>query len=151
MAQQITTNPVRTLQQAMEFAGWQVRSLDLDLTGTAPRVTVDLMRNDGRRLWAHVDSIGRATLETFQRETTLDVSDYGRRAPRCDRHVDVFLGRQRTLGGRSLLRAVTAYIADNSLRPVALGDVRAAWALAMNQPALIGAAVPIVSVTGEGA
>lgn len=124
-------------QLAMSKAGWEVDYVDLDLTGSAPKAEIKVRRHDGRWLWARVDQIGRCTLETFQRETTLGESAcYGKQAPRCYRHEDHFLGRWKTEGARSMLRLMTNYIADNALYPVALTDVRAAWAGVMSAPVL---------------
>ena len=124
-----------TLQRTMALAGWEVDYVDLDLTGGAPKAEIKVRRHDGHWLWARVDQLGRCTLETFQRETSLGESAcYGKRAPRCYRHEDHFLGRRRPEGARAMLRLMTDYIADNALYPVALADVRSAWAAVMAAP-----------------
>ena len=124
-----------TLQRTMELAGWEVDYVDLDLTGNAPKAEIKVRRHDGRWLWARVDKLGRCTLETFQRETSLGESAcYGKRAPRRYRHEDHFLGRRTPEGPRAMLRLMTEYIADNALYPVALADVRSAWAAVMAAP-----------------
>jgi hypothetical protein len=123
------------LQRTMELAGWEVDYVDLDLTGSVPKAEIKVRRHDGRWLWARVDQLGRCTLETFQRETTLGESVcYGKRAPRCNRHDDHFLGRRRPAGPRVMLRDLTNYITDNALHPIALADVRSAWAGVMAAP-----------------
>ena len=131
---------MRALQRTMALAGWEVDYADLDLTGSAPKAEIKMHRRDGRWLWARVDHLGRCTLETFQRETTLGESAcYGKGAPRCYRHEDRLLGRRKPCGPRSMLRLMTDYIADNALYPVALADVRSAWAAVMSAPTRLSA------------
>jgi hypothetical protein len=119
----------------MARAGWSIDHVDLDLTGERPRAQIKLTRCDGRWLLARVDRLGRAHLETFQRERTLGMSSNtkGRRplSPQVD---DTFLGRQACLGARHMLRTMTAYIADNATMPTRLEDVRQAWAAVMRAP-----------------
>lgn len=123
------------LQRTMALAGWEVDYVDLDLTGSAPKAEIKVRRHDGRWLLARMDRLGRCVLETFQRETTLGESEcYGKRAPRCYRHDDHFLGRRTPPGPRAMLRLMTDYIADNALCPIALTDVRSAWAAVMATP-----------------
>lgn len=123
------------LQRTMALAGWEVDYADIDLTGSAPKAEIKVRRHDGRWLWARVDQLGRCTLETFQRESYLGESQcYGKMAPRCMRHDDHFLGRRMPAGPRAMLRMMTDYIADNALYPVALADVRSAWAAVMAAP-----------------
>jgi hypothetical protein len=119
----------------MALAGWEIAHIDLDLTGERPKAEIKLERCDGRWLLARVDILGRACFETFQRERTLGMtsSTKGRRplSPQVD---DIFLGRQTCLGARHMLKAMTAYIADNATTPVRLEDVRQAWAAVMGAP-----------------
>lgn len=123
------------LQRLMASAGWEIVYLDLDLTGATAKAEIKLERCDGRWLFARVDQLGRATLETFQRERYLGMSPNtkGRRplSPQID---DVFLGRRQCLGARQMLRELTNYVADNAIAPTALADVRKAWAAVMAQP-----------------
>lgn len=123
------------LQKCMALAGWDIAHIDLDLTGDRPKAEIKLERCDGRWLLARIDRQGRASFETFQRERSLGMSrnTKGRRplSPQID---DLFLGRQRCLGARHLLREMTAYIAENSAPPVRLADVRQAWAAVMGAP-----------------
>lgn len=127
--------PMQRLARVMALAGWEVEYADIDLTGAQPIAEIKATRDDGRWLWARVDSIGRCTTETFHRERTLGMArnQKGRRplVPLVD---DVFLGRQRHEGPRSMLRHMTSYLTDNALRPVALADMRAAWAGLMVEP-----------------
>lgn len=122
-------------QQTMALAGWEIDFVDIDLTGQNPTVEVKVVRNDGRWLWARVDSIGRCTTETFQRERHLGMAPNQRgRRPLVPLVDDVFLGRSSHEGARSMLRYMTNYLTDNALHPVALADMRAAWAGLMAEP-----------------
>lgn len=135
------------LLRTMDRAGWALDWVDLDLTGSAPRLEIRATRYDGLWVRAYVDQLGRATLERFQRERSLGKAknQKGRRplVPLIDDH---FMGRQRYEGGRSMMRGLCAYLTDNALHPVALADMRAAWAALMQAPARI--AGPNVLVTG---
>lgn len=128
-------NSALALQKCMSLAGWEIAHIDLDLTGERPKAEIKIERSDGRWLLAHVDRLGRARFETFQRERSLGMSTStkGRRplSPQVD---DIFLGRQSFLGARHMLRGLTAYIADNATTPVRLADVREAWAAVMGAP-----------------
>lgn len=129
-------------QQTMAMAGWEIDFVDIDLTGQNPTVEVKVVRNDGRWLWARVDSIGRCTTETFQRERHLGMAPNQRgRRPLVPLVDDVFLGRSSHEGARSMLRSMTNYLVDNALRPVALADMRAAWAGLMAEPTGIKSAL----------
>lgn len=135
----VTRNaPQAHLLAVMQAAGWEVEFIDLDLTGEQPKVDIKVTRADGRWLLARVDQIGRASIERFQRQRSLGMTPNtkGRRplSPQVD---DEFLGRDQFTGARSMLRGLTAYIADNALHPVALTDVRAGWAAIMSAPLLI--------------
>jgi hypothetical protein len=125
---------VSRLNRVMAAAGWEISYIDLDLTQEQAQAEIKVMRDDGRWLWAKVDAHGRSTMETFQRERALGVDPAwkaGRIAPRVD---DVFLGRQAFPEPLAMLGAVTAYLADNALRPVALADLRSGWAALMGEP-----------------
>lgn len=115
-------------QRAMSLAGWEVDFVDVDLTGAKPSATIKCHRADGRWLWAKVDALGRCSVETFHRETWLakPANSKGNwpQSPQVD---DVFLGRTRPADARALLQSVAAYLADNAIRPVALGDMQAVW------------------------
>jgi hypothetical protein len=135
------------LQRCMALAGWEIAHIDLDLTGDQPKAEIKLERCDGRWLLARVDRLGRACFETFQRERALGMSSStkGRRplSPQVD---DIFLGRQTCLGARHMLRAMTAYIADNATTPVRLEDVRQAWAAVMVAPLRLTASSNIAGI-----
>ena len=122
-------------QRVMALAGWEIEYVDMDMTGARPTAEIKVQRDDGRWLWARVDALGRCTTETFQRERGLGMArnQTGRRplVPLVD---DVFLGRQRHEGPRSMLRWMTNYLKDNALHPVALAGLRRAWAGVMSSP-----------------
>lgn len=123
------------LNRVMAAAGWEISYVDLDLTGAQPKVEIRIKRHDGRWLRACVDSIGRCTTETFQRERCLGMSRNTKgRQPLSPQIDDVFLGRRSHLGARHMLRDLTNYVTDNALHPVALADMRAAWAGVMTAP-----------------
>jgi hypothetical protein len=136
----VRPRPVEALLRTMDRAGWALDWVDLDLTGSAPRLEIRATRHDGLWVRAYVDQLGRATLERFQRERTLGVPQNkkaGARMPMAPLVDDHFMGRQRYEGGRSMMRGLCAYLADNALHPVALADMRAAWAALMQAPARI--------------
>lgn len=137
------------LQRLMAAAGWEIQFVDLDLTGAQPRLDLRVMRDDGRWLHARVDSLGRATVERFQRSRSLGMTpnQKGRR-PLSPQVEDAFLGRSRCPGARSMLRDLTSYLSENALRPVAVADMRAAWAAVMGAPLLIERAA-IAKATGS--
>lgn len=122
-------------QRVMALAGWEIEYVDMDLTGLRPTAEIKVQREDGRWLWARVDALGRCTTETFQRERNLGMAQNqkGRRplVPLVD---DTFLGRRKYEGPRSMLRGMTNYLTDNALRPIALSDLRSAWAGVMSAP-----------------
>lgn len=126
---------VARLAAVMARAGWEISFIDLDLTQDRPTADIRIARADGRWLHARVDRLGRSTIETFQREKSLGMSanTKGRRplSPQID---DVFMGRRSFEGARSMLRNLTAYLADNAMQPVALSDMRAGWASVMAAP-----------------
>jgi hypothetical protein len=123
------------LQSAMSLAGWEVDFVDVDLTGAKPSATIKCHRADGRWLWAKVDALGRCSVETFHRETWLGKPANSKgNWPQSHQVDDVFLGRFRPAGARALLQAVSTYIADNAVRPVALADMHAAWEALMSSP-----------------
>ena len=138
LAIQTQSSNITTLNLVMSLAGWEVQYADIDLTGAKPTAEIKLQRSDGRWLWARVDAVGRCTTETFQRERNLmmDPKTKGRR-PLTPLVNDVFLGRKRHEGPRSMLRSMTNYITDNATQPVALSSVRSAWAALMNEPSRI--------------
>ena len=141
---------VSRLSRVMALAGWEISYIDLDLTRDRAQAEIKVVRDDGRWLWARVDRIGRSSMEAFQREKWLGMSanTKGRRplSPQVD---DVFLGRQAFAEPLAMLGGLTAYLADNALRPVTLADMRASWA------AIVGAPLKLqtpagVDVPGEG-
>ena len=129
------TRALDVLRRTLASAGWKIEYVDLDLTKAAPTAAIRLDREDGRWLWARVDTLGRCTMETFHREIALGVpGNYRGRHARFPLIDDVFLGRTRHEGPRALLRHLIRYLADNALRPVSLPELRAAWAGVMAAP-----------------
>jgi hypothetical protein len=123
------------LSRVMAMAGWEISYVDIDLTRPKAQTEIKVMRDDGRWLWAKVDAHGRCTVERFQRGVSLGMHDdtKGRR-PLSPRVNDSFFGRQSYSNPRAMLRNLTAYLADNALRPVALADMRASWEAVMVVP-----------------
>lgn len=130
-----TSGSLAGLSRVMRAAGWEIEFIDLDLTGDQPKVDIKIHGANGLWLLARVDSIGRASMETFHRDRTLGMSPNTRgRRPLSPQVVDTFLGRQKFDGPRQMLRVMTNYLTDNSAAPVALSDMRSAWASAMSAP-----------------
>ena len=129
---------VARLSRVMRSAGWEIEFIDLDLTGDQPKVDIKIHGANGRWLLARVDSLGRATMETFHRERALGMTPNTRGCrPLSPQVIDTFLGRQKFVGARQMLRVMTNYLTDNSVHPVALSDMRSAWALAMSAPTTV--------------
>lgn len=128
------SDPMKRLGMVMRRAGWEIDYIDLDLTGDQPKADIRVNRGDGRFVIAKVDGQGRAMFETFQRDRNLRMdpkNPQSRMAPHLD---DTFLGRQKFEGARSMLRGMVTYLADNATNPVALADMKAAWAGVMAGP-----------------
>jgi len=137
-----TPPAIAKLNRVMRQAGWEVDYVDMDLTGAKPKVDIRVNRGDGRFLIAKVDSIGRASFETFQRERNLRMdpkNPQARLAPHLD---DTFLGRQRFEGPRAMLRSMVNYLTDNATGQIELADMRAAWAGVMAAPTQQTQALP---------
>lgn len=129
---------VARLSRVMRSAGWEIEFIDLDLAGDRPKVDIKIHGANGRWLLARVDSLGRATMETFHRERALGMTPNTRGCrPLSPQVIDTFLGRQKFVGARQMLRVMTNYLTDNSVHPVALSDMRSAWALAMSAPTTV--------------
>jgi hypothetical protein len=131
---------VNSLLRTMSYAGWTLDWVDLDLTGRAPILDIRATRHDGLWLHAYVDQLGQATLERFKRERSSGMprnKKAGARMPTAPVITDYFMGRQRYEGGRSMMRGLCAYLTDNALRPIALAEMRTAWAALMGAPARI--------------
>ena len=129
---------VARLSRVMRSAGWEIEFINLDMTGDHPKVDIKIHSANGRWLLARVDSFGRATMETFHRERTLGMTPNTRGCrPLSPQVTDTFLGRQKFVGARQMLRVMTNYLTDNSVHPVALSDMRSAWALAMSAPTTV--------------
>lgn len=129
------------LQMAMNSIGWEVRTMDIDLTGEMPRCTVEVHRDDGRWLYLRVDQYGRASMETWHREIRIGMQANrkpGARMAQSPQITDHFIGRRRFSGPRAMMRNLCYYIADNALRPVQLAGVKNAWRLVMSERTMIG-------------
>lgn len=129
----------------LRAAGWDIEFINLDLTSDTPKATIKVMRSDGRWLFASVDQLGRATIDRFQRNRVLGrTPSVTGRAPLSPQINDTFLGRERFMGARSMMRGLTSYLVDNALHPVTLTDMRAGWAAIMAAPLRIES--PAVSI-----
>ena len=134
---QVRPRSADALLRTMDRAGWALDWVDLDLTGSAPTAEIRATRYDGLWVRAHMDQRGRATIERFQRERSLGAMQNkktGARIPLVPLVDDLFLGRQRYAGGRSMMRGLCAYLTDNALHAVALAEMRTAWAALMHAP-----------------
>lgn len=129
-----TGDPMKRLGAVMQRAGWEIDYIDLDLTGDKPKADIRVNRGDGRFVIAKVDGQGRATMETFQRTRGLGIDPKNKQARLAPQIDDQFLGRQKFEGARSMLRGMVTYLADNATNPVALADMKAAWAGVMAGP-----------------
>lgn len=110
-ASPIPTAVVTVVQRSLQLLGWEVRELDVSVDSGV--VSLRLFRNDGRWIHLHRDHVGRVVIERWQRRAVVTKYRPGRN-PTCDGFVDDFLGRERSEGLRSGLRAVGHYLADNS-------------------------------------
>lgn len=127
-----------TLVSVMERAGWEIDFVDLDLSGVAPTVDIRVRRFDGLWFRAHVDHVGRATVERFHRKITIGLSSHQKgTVPRGQQIEDTFIGRARYEGPRSMLRGMCSYLSCNALRHVSVSDMKAAWGMLMQSPARI--------------
>lgn len=134
---------VSRLASVMRSAGWEVEYADLDLSGDQVRADIKVVRDDGRWLLARVDHLGRASITRYHRTSFLGRTPSSKgRIPLSPQMDDQFLGRSNFEGARSMLRSLTAYIADNATNPVALADLRAGWGAVMGAPLRIENAAP---------
>jgi len=137
-----TSAPMNRLGNVMRRAGWEIDYIDLDLTAEQPKADVRINRGDGRFIIAKVDAQGRATMETFQRTRSLGIDPKNKQARLAPQIDDQFLGRQKFEGARSMLRGMVNYLTDNATNPVALADMKAAWAGVMAGPTDAAPALP---------
>ena len=100
----------RVLVALLEHTGWEIRTAERTAAGLA---VLELHRADGRWLHVSVDRLGRASIERWQRETSMSCGNDGRRGAPRDVVNDRFLGRTQCDGARDLLLAMADYIAAN--------------------------------------
>ena len=130
--------PVVTMM--LEQIGWEIRDIDRD----HGRAVMRLFRADGRWLHVAMPKDGRATIERWQRDDTMERGKgrRGDRGPTVYAFEDRFLGRTRCDGVQSLLRAMCDYLADNPApgRPaLSAGAVGRAVGLLMSGEAVLAA------------
>lgn len=125
---------VSRLYRVMAAAGWEISYVDLDLTQEQAQAEIKVVRDDGRWLWAKVDRLGRSSIETFHRQKWLGIDPKNKQARLAPQTDDVFLSRQSFVEPLAMLVGLTAYLADNALRPVSLADMRSGWAAIMGAP-----------------
>lgn len=146
-----TGAPLTHLARLLEHGGWEIRDLDIDLTGEHARLQVTVARHDGLWVWARVDQHGRCTMERFRRTLTLGMTPRtsGRR-PLSPQVEDEFMGRQSFPGPRMMLRSLVAYLADNALQQLAVSDLRDAWRGVLQAPVrLIDQAERLVTASAQ--
>lgn len=100
--------PVPVLK-VLRRLGWEIRSMDLDLT--RDKVDMRLFRDDGRWLHLSTPRSGRAVIERWHREPTIERAS--KRGPQFDAFRDEFLGRIHCGHPRQALRTLCDYLADN--------------------------------------
>jgi hypothetical protein len=119
----------------MAKAGWEIDYLDIDLTQQSPVVEIKCHRADGRWVYAKTDSLGRCSMETFQRDSWLgQPANTKGKWPQSPQMDDIFLGRYKPEGTGALMRFFTNYLIDNSTALIALDDMRQEWAAVMAEP-----------------
>jgi hypothetical protein len=113
---------IRALTCGLESAGWKIRCFEMDMS--AERAKIELARTDGR-IVTFLARNGSALIERFAESR--EMVSVGRKGDRfiTDRLRVDFLGRQSFTSARPGLRALCSYIADNSTRTLAAGEVRA--------------------------
>lgn len=95
----------------LEQIGWEIRTVERDvIPGLA---VLELHRADGRWLHVATDRLGRASIERWQRETSMSCGNDGRRGAPRDVVNDRFLGRTKTADSAALILAMADYIAAN--------------------------------------
>lgn len=128
------------LQAVLQIAGWEIRFIDIDLTGDSPTFDARVERRDGLWVHARMDSLGRCTMERNRRHCWLGKPANARgRIPLAPQVRDEFLGRISAQGPRALARCVSDYIANNS-DAMTVEQMRNAWRPILNAGTkLIGA------------
>ncbi len=123
------------LQRSLANAGWQIRTLEMDLSGPGPKAELVVDRNDGRWIRAHLDGLGRGTIERFHRETRLSMSvQRPGRVPLVNRIDDQFLGRSSYRGAEAWVAGIADYLDANASRPLATLAMRAEWIHLLTRP-----------------
>ena len=119
----------------LEQIGWAIRAFDIDTA--AGRFALELHRSDGRWLHVSTDRLGRASMDRFQRETSMSCGNDGRRGAPRDVVRDRFIGRTRCADPQALLLAMADYLAANPApgrEALPAGTARAAMGLLMGAP-----------------
>jgi hypothetical protein len=117
-----------TLQMTMAMAGWTVDFVDIDLTQSTPMALIRCHRDDGLWFSARVDSLGRCSFETFQRNAWLGKPNNTKgRWPQSPQSDDQFLGRSRPADPQALLSHVASYIVDNAIGPAEVPQILGLW------------------------
>jgi hypothetical protein len=113
---------IRALTCGLESAGWKIRCFEMNMA--TERAKIELARADGR-IVTFLARNGSAVIERFAESR--EMVSVGRKGDRfiTDRLRVDFLGRQSFTCARPGLRALCSYIADNSMRALAAGEVRA--------------------------
>lgn len=128
---------IQTLQTTLHQIGWEVQRIDIDLTGHTPRCEMVVAREDGRWLFLRGDTLGRFSMETWQRTIRLGMPDNrarNARLPLSPQIDDLFFGRRSFSGARVMLRCLCEYLVDNATTTACLTDVRDALRLTMETP-----------------
>ena len=130
-----TDLPTVVLSHLLSRAGWNIDYAEIDLTKERPALTVRCHRADGLWIWARADEFGRCTMDRFRRKSWLGrPANVRGRQPQSPQIEDMFLGRVRATGPRSLLRQMCDYLATNALSPIPVEDMRDAWRSVMQEP-----------------
>lgn len=136
------------LQAVLQIAGWDIRFIDIDLTGDSPTFDARVERRDGLWVHARMDFLGRCTLERNRRHCWLGKPANARgRIPLAPQVRDEFLGRISAPGPRALARSLSDYIANNS-DALTVEQMRNAWRPILNAGTRLIAATPGVRSDG---
>lgn len=121
---------LKSLEKALDCAGWSILDVDLDLIGAGSRFSMSVERVDGLRLFARIDALGRAMVERsfVERRLRMDANQKGRR-PLSPTLEETFLGRSSFSGSREMLAWLGDYIVENATHPTSVENLRPSFAL----------------------